>query len=193
MSAVGHETDFTISDFAADLRAPTPSAAAELCTPDSNTLLFRISELNQKLNTIIDNKIRMSKDRVNSLWNRPCLKDSGFYVQNMRQKLEMLMSRPCINNPYLLLEKQKTRLAKNASIISSVSENMLYKKRLLLVNGAAKVDALSPLKVLARGYAAVAKENRPITAKKLNTDDEVSIVFHDGTANARIIAVKERG
>ncbi len=193
VSAVGHETDFTISDFAADLRAPTPSAAAELCTPDTNTLLFRVSELNQKLNSIIENKLKLNKEKLENLKNRPCLKDSRFYIENMRQRLEIFMSRPCISMPETLLERQKTRLAQNTSSISAISESLLYKKRLVLVNYASKLDALSPLKVLTRGFAAVTKQNRPITAKALNCDDEVSIVFHDGTANAQIISVEERG
>ncbi len=193
VSAVGHETDFTISDFVADLRAPTPSAAAELCTPDTNTLLFRIFELNQKLNSIVENKIKLNKDKVESFKNRPCLKDSGFYVQNMRKMLEVFMSRPCLSKPELLVEKQKTKLAENISSILSISEVMLHKKRLLLVNNASKLDALSPLKVLTRGYTVVTKENRPITVKAIKPCDEVSIVFHDGTASAQIISVNERG
>ncbi len=193
VSAVGHETDFTISDFVADLRAPTPSAAAELCTPDTNTLLFRVSELNQKLSLILENKIKQNKEKIEDLRNRPCLKDSRFYVANMRSKLDSLINRPCIARPELLFERQKARLFQNTANISSIAESFLHKRRLALVNSASKLDALSPLKVLTRGYGAITKDNRPVTAKMLSADDEVSIIFHDGTANAQIISVEERG
>ena len=193
VSAVGHETDFTISDFAADLRAPTPSAAAELCTPDSNTLLFRVSELNLKLNTVLEKIIKTHKEKVYNLSNRPCLKDSSFHIENMRQRLDFLMSRPCISSPETLLQRNKVALMQKASNLSAISENMLHKKRLALVNNASKLDALSPLKVLTRGFAAVTRGNRPITAKSLGCGDDVSIVFHDGTASAKIISVEERG
>ncbi len=193
VSAVGHETDFTISDFAADLRAPTPSAAAELCTPDTNTLLFRISELSQKLNSVIENKLSYYGEKIHNLENRPCLSDVQFYIDNMRSKLNFFLSRPCLSRPEELFEKQKTRLSQNVSAVSALSEQLLHKRRLSLVNYASKLDGLSPLKVLTRGFSAVTKDKNIVTASSLSTGDEISILFHDGTADARVTSVKERG
>ena len=193
VSAVGHETDFTISDFAADLRAPTPSAAAELCTPDINTLLFRVSELSQKLNSVIENKLSYYNEKIHNLENRPCLSDVQFYIDNMRSRLNFFLSRPCLSKPEELFEKQKTRLNQNISAVSVLSEQLLYKRRLELVNCASKLDGLSPLKVLTRGFSAVTKDKNIVTAKGLSAGDEISILFHDGTADARVTSVKERG
>ena len=111
----------------------------------------------------------------------------------MRQRLEFAMSRPCLTKPQFLFEKHKTRIAYSISSVSSALENSLYKKQIALVNSASKLDALSPLKVLARGFSAVTKENKPITAKELKCDDDVAIIFHDGTAEAKIISVEKRG
>ncbi len=193
VSAVGHETDFTISDFSADLRAPTPSAAAELCTPDINTLLFRVSELSQKLNSVIENKLSYYNEKIHNLENRPCLSDVQFYIDNMRSKLNFFLSRPCLSKPEELFEKQKTRLNQNISAVSALSEQLLYKRRFELVNYASKLDGLSPLKVLTRGFSAVTKDKNIVTAKGLSAGDEISILFHDGTADARVTSVKERG
>ncbi|MBQ7799557.1 MAG: exodeoxyribonuclease VII large subunit [Oscillospiraceae bacterium] len=193
VSAVGHETDFTISDFAADLRAPTPSAAAELCTPDVNTLLFRISELSQKLNSVVDNKLKNYSEKLISLENRPCLSDVQFYIDNMRSKLNFFLSRPCLSKPEELFERQKTLLKQKVFDVSALSEQIMHKRRLKLVNCASKLDALSPLKVLTRGFSAVTKDSGIVTAQSLREGDEISILFHDGSADACVTSVKERG
>ncbi|MBQ8869392.1 MAG: exodeoxyribonuclease VII large subunit [Oscillospiraceae bacterium] len=193
VSAVGHETDFTISDFAADLRAPTPSAAAELCTPDINTLLFCVSELSQKLNSVIENKLSYYSEKIHNLENRPCLNDVQFYIDNMRSKLNFFLSRPCLSRPEELFEKQKIKLSKNVSSVSALSQQLLHKKRLELVNYASKLDGLSPLKVLTRGFSVVTKDKNTVTANGLSAGDEISILFHDGTADVRVTSVKERG
>jgi len=191
VSGVGHETDFTIADFAADLRAPTPSAAAELCTPDINSLRYQLSELFEKSELLIKRKLSSSAQNLSLLESRPCLKNSEFYLQSMREKLKSFLSRPCLSKPNELFEKQKTNLNLLNDRIYTITERLNLEKRAQLSGLASKLDALSPLKVLTRGFSVVTKQDVPVTAKTLLTDDLISIHFYDGTAQARVTSINE--
>jgi exodeoxyribonuclease VII large subunit len=189
VSCVGHETDFTIADFVADLRAPTPSAAAELCVPDSNTVMFRLSELSQRSINLISNKIEFLSNRVVDYLQRPCLKDADFHITNLRGRLLSLSQRPCLAKPQLMCSERRIKL-KNISenLLGSMNKHQI-KLNAKLSENAAKIDALSPLKVLSRGYGLVTKENKPTTAKNLEINDEIMLSFADGSANAKVISV----
>ena len=193
ISCVGHETDFTISDFVADLRAPTPSAAAELCTPDYKSEIYHISELQSRAEYLVNNKIEALSDRLTILNNRQCLKNSDYYFESMKQRLESLSSRPCLKNPLILFELKQNKLRGIEEKVFSLSEKVYTNKALQLAHVSAKVDALSPLKVLSRGFSVVTKDKKIVTANKLKPQDDVSVVFHDGVVNAKIVSVEERG
>ncbi len=191
VSCVGHETDFTIADFVADLRAPTPSAAAELCVPDSNTVRFRLSELSQRSTNLISGKIEILSDRVIGYLQRPCLKDADFHIANLRNRLSALSQRPCLTKPELLYSERQLKLKNISGNLLASMKNHEIKLNAKLSENAAKIDALSPLKVLSRGYGLVTKDNKPVTAKKLENNDEITLNFADGSANARVISVKK--
>lgn len=159
ISAVGHETDFTICDFVADLRAPTPSAAAELAVPDSSELILHLKSLIVNLTNnylkIIDEK----KNRLNDLISQRPIKYPLELVDIKRQDLDNYTKR--------LMD------AYNTKIKATISE---YK------NIIAKLDALSPLKVLARGYAIVQKDNIIIkSVKEAEKGDKINVRLSDGT------------
>lgn len=191
VSCVGHETDFTISDFVSDLRAPTPSAAAELCVPDSNTVRFRISELSQRSVNLLNSKIDVLNDRIKSYLQRPCLKDASFHIANLRNRLLSLSQRPCLSRPELLYAERRLKLKNNSENLLSSMKNYELKLNVKLSENAAKIDALSPLKILSRGYGLVTKDNKPTTAKKLEINDEIALNFADGSAKARVISVEK--
>ena len=155
ISAVGHETDFTISDFVADLRAPTPSAAAELAVPDQG-----------EMNTLL---VRLRADLA-GLAGAPLLRSPQSYLDERR------MSVAYLENRAQSAFSQKTTEAKSAFAALC-----------------AKMEALSPLRVLSRGYTAVFDgEGRPITAgKNLSKGDRVSIRFSDSTVDATVNGVRE--
>lgn len=132
VSAVGHETDFTICDFAADLRAPTPSAAAELCTPS------RFEELPNLL-----------------AYNQYFREAAGRTVEYLRQSVDILVQDSPLRAPDSFFSLQKTRLAGLAGRLPAAYGSMLDKRRRELALAAGKLDALSPLKVLARGYSVI--------------------------------------
>ncbi|MEE1279781.1 MAG: exodeoxyribonuclease VII large subunit [Oscillospiraceae bacterium] len=193
VSCIGHETDFTIADFVSDLRAPTPSAAAELCVPDSNTVRYQLSELGKKTETIIRNKLDILYDRINMLSQRPCLKNSDFYLQGLRLHLSQLMLRPCIAKPETLLKGAKTRLEQNKTRLLNAINQTQFAHNAKLSELSAKLDALSPLKVLSRGYSLVTQGFKSVSAKELVVDDEISIRFWDGKVEAKVTSKKGSG
>lgn len=165
ISAVGHETDFSISDFVADLRAPTPSAAAELAVPD-------IYEIKQKIN-VYQNRLRMSlvkKVEIMKLRYEKCM-NSRVFKEPTRN----------INDNYLRIDNYIKRL-ENTIKIKQKEEKTKY------IELISKLDALSPLKTLTRGYSIVETDNKIIkSSKQLNTGDKIKLRFSDGQKNAEIL------
>lgn len=165
ISAVGHETDFSISDFVADLRAPTPSAAAELAVPD-------IYEVKQKINTY-QNRLRLSlikKVEIMKLRYEKCM-SSRVFKEPLRD----------INDNYL---KVDTFIKKLENIIK-VKQKEEKTKYIELVS---KLDTLSPLKTLTRGYSIVEDDSKIIkSVKELKTGDKIDIRLVDGKKQAEIL------
>ena len=165
ISAVGHETDFSISDFVADLRAPTPSAAAELAVPD-------IYEVKQKINTY-QNRLRLSlikKVEIMKLRYEKCM-SSRVFKEPLRN----------INDNYLKIDTYIKRL-ENTIKTKQKEEKTKY------IELVSKLDTLSPLKTLTRGYSLVEQNNKIIKkSKDLNTGDKIDIRFTDGTKQAEIL------
>lgn len=165
ISAVGHETDFSISDFVADLRAPTPSAAAELAVPD-------IYEIKQKIN-IYQNRLRLTlikKVEIMKLRYEKCM-SSRVFKEPLRS----------INDNYLKIDSYIKRL-ENTIKAKQKEEKTKY------IELISKLDTLSPLKTLIRGYSITEHNNKVIkSAKELNAGDKIDIRFVDGKRKAEIL------
>ena len=162
ISAVGHETDFTISDFVADLRAPTPSAAAELAVTDIEELKYTL-----KVN---ENRLR------NSLKKK---------VEVMRLNLEKIMNSRVYKNPYQKINDLYVKIDRNVKSIENSITKKVKESKLKAVEQMTKLDALSPLKTLQRGYSIVQKNDKVITSvKQLVNNDEIDIKLKDGGAKA---------
>ena len=164
ISAVGHETDFTIAVFVADLRAPTPSAAAELAVPD-------VYELKQKINNY-QNRYRLALKKKNELMRlryEKCMK-SRVFTDPLRRIRDMDVT----------VDSYIQRLENKMKIIHKESQSSYIK----LVS---KLDTLSPLKTLTRGYSLTEKDNKIVkSAKELEKDDKVKLKFSDGEKDAII-------
>ncbi len=160
ISAVGHETDFTICDFAADLRAPTPSAAAELAVPDLNELLSRQEAVKRSLHASIMRKVEYS----------------GMRLQN-------IMARGTMSDPSIIWMRHKEKLTKLSEAlrndIRDITENSINK----LALASAALDKLSPLKVLSRGYSSIYNISREMSVKSImdaQKGDRLAIRVTDG-------------
>lgn len=167
ISGIGHETDFTICDFVADLRAPTPSAAAELAVPDIKEKLNYISSLKNTLDYEMENSIKEKMHRIESFANSQVFKNPEKIIENCEMYLDILHSR--INDSY-------------KEILNNYSTNFY--------SFCSKLDTLSPLKVLARGYSIVKKgDNIICNSNELSVGDEVLIRFTDSDVSAKITEV----
>ena len=165
ISAVGHETDFSISDFVADLRAPTPSAAAELAVPD-------IYELKQKIN-IYQNRLKMAltkKLEIMKLRYDKCMSSSVFKEPTRR-----------IQENYIKMDSYIKQLENGINKIKEKNKNKY-------IEFVSKLDALSPLKTLTRGYSIIEKDGKIVKSIiDLQAEDEISIRLRDGEKQAKII------
>ena len=165
ISAVGHETDFTIADFVSDLRAPTPSAAAELANPDIYELKSKINTLNERARLSLKKKLELMKMKYQSLMNSKVFTDP---IQNMQ-------------NNYLRIDGFIKRL-ENSIVLKQKGVQKDFKSMAL------KLDALSPLKTMVRGFSIIEKDGKIIkSSKNLEKDDEVSIKLIDGNKQAKIM------
>ena len=162
ISAVGHETDFSISDFVADLRAPTPSAAAELAVPDIYELNKKIINYQDRLRMALLKKVELMKLSFEKVMS------SVVFREPLRK----------VNDNYLSLDNLLKRLEAGIKIKSEKEKN----KYIELV---AKLDALSPLKTLSRGYSITEKEGKIIKSKdELIKGDKIDLRFSDGRKSA---------
>ncbi len=163
ISAVGHETDFTLSDFVADLRAPTPSAAAELAVFDYYDTLLDIDNIQNRLIKLMDSNILSINSKIQGY--SACFEDPMYIVDNYKSRVD------------LLTEK----------LINSATPD---KKENQLNNLLSKLDALSPLKVLSRGYSVVIKNGKAVNdSKSINKGDNVLIKFSEGEVEAEVTKV----
>ena len=167
ISAVGHETDFTIADFVADLRAPTPSAAAELAVANIDDVRETLKTYNNRY------KVSLKEENTNL----------------MRMSYEKCMTRQAFKNPtqkineqYMLID-MKVKSLQN-SILLKIKED-----KTKFVKEVAKLDALSPLKTLTRGYSIISKQDGRIAkeVKDLSQGEKVSIRLSDGSVDAQVL------
>lgn len=171
ISAVGHETDFTICDFVADERAATPSAAAERAVPDRENELFKIRNLAASLEMLLTHKIEVEEQRLNAIREKSPLAGINVMFDAFSQKIGELSKQ---------MNKEYARC--------------LSEKEAMLKEAAAKLNALSPLAVLGRGYSVITKNGKVAAgADDLNTNDKIELILKDGWATAVIAEVTKNG
>lgn len=170
ISAVGHEPDVTISDFVADLRAATPSNAAELAVPDQDALRQNLDSMAMSMAASLNRQMKGARQHLNMLSASPALQSPTGYVEQRRKSLELLQNR----------------------LISAESRNVENKKR-RFVGSVAKLDAMSPLKVLTRGYALIRTDGGDVlkSVHQVNPGDRIRVNLSDGKLSAAVIDKEE--
>ena len=170
ISAVGHEPDVTISDYVADLRAATPSNAAELAVPDQTALLQNMDTTEANLQTLLGRQLKSARQRLDAISRSPALQSPTGYLEQREKSLEHL----------------KTRLI-------AAQTQQLQRRRQRFVASTAKLDAMSPLKVLTRGYSIVEGGDGTIlrSASQTAPGQTIRVTLTDGSLTAVVSDVKE--
>ncbi|MDY5934433.1 MAG: exodeoxyribonuclease VII large subunit [Oscillospiraceae bacterium] len=165
ISAVGHETDFTICDFVADLRAPTPSAAAELAVPDIREDIAFVQTVVYECEATLLQRVNDEKERLEMIKERLRYRSPSMLIDQKIQTVDTLMTSA-------LLSVQR-KLDSETARLSSM---------------AARLDALSPLKVMARGYSIVTKDEKVVASSKaLKKGDRITVGFSDGERKCEVL------
>lgn len=193
ISAVGHEPDVTIADFVADLRAPTPSGAAELAVPDRAEYALSVRTLDTRLRTAAHKQIEVWRQRLTTLQERLELRTPANYIAEKRLLLDQMTDRLCAALPARLTrEEQKLTVLRQRLL--AAGQGGLHKRRLRFAQTVATLDAISPLRVLARGYAVATRGKRGAVvtdAAALEAGDTLHIRFAKGAANCRVTDTEE--
>ena len=170
ISAVGHEPDVTISDFVADLRAATPSNAAELAVPDQDALLQNLDAMTAAMAGSLNRQIKSAQQHLHVLSQSPALKSPAGYLQQRQKSLELLTNR-------LISAQNQNITRKNNQYIAAVS----------------KLDAMSPLKVLSRGYAMTQNQSGEVVRSihQVEAGEQITVSLSDGTLSATVINKEE--
>lgn len=167
ISAVGHEIDFTISDFVSDLRAPTPTAAAELAVPNTIELINNLNQIKTRLSKSILNKLELNKNKLNALLNSYILKNpKGLYEVKM-QKLDNLVDK-----------------------LNIYTTNIFESKETKYISLIDKMEALNPIKTLKRGYSITKVDNKVVDFKKIKKDMIITTEFSEGEVISKVMEVK---
>lgn len=171
ISAVGHEPDVTISDYVADVRAATPSNAAEIAVPDMSALAQTLDSMTGAMQTVVLRQLKASRQHLNILAASATLKDPLQYVHQRADTLQLFCTQ-----------------------LNAAAQRSLDQRRQKFISLTAKLDAMSPLKVLTRGYAMVQSTEGTIirSVRNVKIGDSVNISLEDGIVSASITHVKER-
>lgn len=170
ISAVGHEPDVTISDFVADLRAATPSNAAELAVPDQDALRQNLDAMSGAMATALNRQLKAARQHLDVLSQSPALRSPTGYIEQREKSLELLKNR-------LISAQNQSITRKNARYIAAVS----------------KLDAMSPLKVLTRGYSMAQTEKGEVlrSVSQVELGERIHISLSDGKLSATVMNKEE--
>ena len=187
ISAVGHEIDFTIADFVADLRAPTPTGAAEMAVPQYNDVVNYLNQLDIRLNSVVNNKIKNYKQKLDSIMERNLFKNPMVIYQSKEMMFDSLLDRLKYSTTSLFNVKEKQLLSIKNSYILKNPYQMLDKKANKYLQIISKLETLSPLLTLKRGYTITKVNGKVIdSAFVLKKNDLFEVEFSDGIVKAEV-------
>ena len=185
ISAVGHEIDFTIADFVADLRAPTPTGAAEMAVPQLNDMVNYLNQVKIRLNNTITNKLKISRNKLKEITSRSILKNPITIYQTKEMIFSNTLERLKFNLINLTNIKEKELLKIKNSYILKNPYQILDKKSNKYLQIISKLETLSPLLTLKRGYTMTKVNDKVVkSSKDLKSGDNITIDFTDGNVDA---------
>ena len=188
ISAVGHEVDFTIADFVADLRAPTPTGAAEMAVPQKNEVISLINQINIRLNKALINKININKKHLEEIKKHYIFTNPISIYQAKEMSFDAILERLKYSLTNLIHIKEKNYQKVTSSIILQNPEILFDKKKNKYINLLSKLETLSPLKTIERGYSITRINDKVITSiKDIKKDDTIEIELKDGKINTKVI------
>lgn len=188
ISAVGHEIDFTIADFVADLRAPTPTGAAEMAVPQYSDIINYLGQLNIRANSAINNKIKNYRQKLNSIQNRNIFKNPMVIYQAKEMVFDALFERLKFSIKNIFNDREKRLLTIKNSYVLKNPYQLLDKKANKYLQIVSKLETLSPIKTLQRGYTFTKKDGKVVTSSKnVKKDDILDIEFTDGMVKTKVI------
>lgn len=170
ISAVGHEPDVTIADYVADLRAATPSNGAELAVPDKHSIYQNLDDISAQIAAIMHRQIKASRIQLKTLSESPALQGPKMYITQRRKSLDLLRNR-----------------------LSALQGNNIHNHKQKFLTYTAKLDAMSPLKVLTRGYAIAMNANSQVvrSIQSAKVGEYLTVKISDGEIKSQILEVKE--
>ncbi|MBE6685612.1 MAG: exodeoxyribonuclease VII large subunit [Ruminococcaceae bacterium] len=194
VSAVGHETDFTICDFVCDLRAPTPSAAAELCVPDKTDLKRQLNNVTLKMQNILNRNISNYRSRLDLVSSNRFLKSPDAFLCERRLQLDRISELLCMN----LQRKCDTKRSRLTEICANLSSSVRLKleadkRRYIML--ASKLEALDPMSILSRGYSAVFDNDGRLikSVEGVEEGQRLNVKMADGVISASVESKRSEG
>lgn len=187
ISAVGHEIDFTISDFVADLRAPTPTGAAEMAVPNISDIVKILNQLEIRTVNGITNIVNIRKERLNKLKSSYVLKNPIAIYEIKEQKFDNLFER-LVNSYKNIIANNKNKLELISTKLNNEIENKLTKDKNDFYKIISKLEVLNPLLTIKRGYSVIRKDNKVISSvNDIEKKDNLELELKDGKVNVEVI------
>ena len=188
ISAVGHEIDFTIADFVADLRAPTPTGAAELAVPQKADVENYLNQLKIRLNKAMQHKININTQKLEEIKSRYIFQNPIAIYQAKELQFDSILDRLKYTGKNIIAQKEKKYISIMSSYIFQNPKKLTEIKQNKYLQLISKLETLSPLLTIQRGYSMTKKNSKVITStKELKAKDKIELTLKDGTINAEVI------
>ncbi len=189
ISAVGHEVDFTIADFVADVRAPTPTGAAEMAVPNQTDVRTHLKQLEIRSTKAINNMVNLRQERLDQITNKYIFKNPSSIYEPKEQTFSHTLDKLKLASTNLIDKKQKNLDIFKNSFIFKNPDLLLDKKKNKYLQLISKLEPLSPLLTLKRGYTIAKKDGVAVTSSKnLKKKDRLAIDFSDGSVDVEVLS-----
>ena len=192
ISSVGHETDFTISDFVSDLRAPTPSGGAEIAVPDQLELMSYITRLNESSKVSLNRLLKRKADKLNNITSSILFRDPQRLLENKSRRLDHMMDKLALLHPGNQLKQSKNDLEKQTRRLRDYYQRILESKKNRYILDLSKLELVNPLSIMKKGYSVSRVGNKVIKSiKDVTTNDILNVEVNDGIIETKVVTIKK--